>query len=165
LRWHDYRLNPDHPPLLKKLVALPLLMEPIWPSEIGKSETAAVGTADWRTLPGSGAVLENAWMAASVEYAQQWIFGHAFLYGLRDETIARLRQEDPNVIGPYSVLGTARLSRPIFTTIRTGCCFARASWLSFWEFCLPCASIFGRALYLEFGRPRSRCCCSASIRT
>lgn len=110
LRWHDYRLNPDHPPLLKKLVALPLLLEPIWPSEIGRNEAGATGAADWRTLPDSGAVLENAWIAASVDYIQQWIFAHAFVYGLRDETLARLRQVDPNVVGPYTAPGTERLS-------------------------------------------------------
>ena len=29
---HDYRLNPEHPPLLKKLAALPLLGMRIWPA-------------------------------------------------------------------------------------------------------------------------------------
>jgi len=111
LRWHDYRLNPDHPPLLKKLVALPLLAEAIWPAEIGQQNIAMNQLADWRTLPDSHAVLENAWAGASVEYFQQWIFAHAFLYGMRDETIARLQREDPNVVGPYSIPGTRQLSK------------------------------------------------------
>src|SRR6266513_6309533 len=34
LRWHDYRLNTDHPPLLKKLAAIPFLSEKFWPLEI-----------------------------------------------------------------------------------------------------------------------------------
>src|SRR6266850_4527501 len=88
LRWHDYRLNLDHPPLLKKLAVLPLLSENVWPSDIRSNETGMV-TADWRALPDSRSVLEAAWAASTVEYFQQWIFGHAFLYGLRDETIAR----------------------------------------------------------------------------
>ena len=114
LRWHDYRLNPDHPPLLKKLVALPLLAEPIWPAEIGQQNIAMNQLADWRTLPDSRAVLENAWAGASVEYFQQWIFAHAFLYGLRDETIVRSHHADSNVVGPYSVPGTEQLSKEDF---------------------------------------------------
>jgi len=114
LRWHDYRLNPDHPPLLKKLVTLPLVAEPIWPAEIGRQNIAMNQLADWRTLPDSRAVLENAWTGASVEYFQQWIFAHAFLYGVRDETIARLHRADPTVVGPYSVPGTQQLSKDDF---------------------------------------------------
>src|SRR5207247_7066182 len=33
-RWHDYRLNPAHPPLVKKLAAIPLLWRPIWPPAV-----------------------------------------------------------------------------------------------------------------------------------
>src|SRR6185437_4050077 len=87
---------------------------PIWPAEIGQQDIAMNQLADWRTLPDSHAVLENAWAGASVEYFQQWIFAHAFLYGMLDETIARLRREDPKVVGPYTVPGTQQLTKEDF---------------------------------------------------
>src|ERR1051325_6648657 len=38
---HDYRLNPEHPPLVKMLAALPLLGARVWP---GRFRDAADGT-------------------------------------------------------------------------------------------------------------------------
>jgi len=114
LRWHDYRLNIDHPPLLKKLAALPLLSVKVWPVDVGTNETDSIAKADWRKLPDSRSVLDRAWAAATVDYFEQWIFGHSFLYGLRDETIARLHQLDPSVIGPYTVPASEQLSKADF---------------------------------------------------
>ena len=34
LRWDDYRLNPQHPPLAKMLAALPLLWRTNWPAQV-----------------------------------------------------------------------------------------------------------------------------------
>ena len=34
LRWHDYRMNPEHPPLVKMLAALPLIWRPGWPAKV-----------------------------------------------------------------------------------------------------------------------------------
>src|SRR3954454_18862900 len=34
LKWHDYRINAEHPPLVKELAALPMLFRPIWPPEV-----------------------------------------------------------------------------------------------------------------------------------
>ena len=33
LHWDDYRLNPQHPPLVKMLAALPLLWRTNWPAQ------------------------------------------------------------------------------------------------------------------------------------
>ena len=41
LRWHDYRMNPEHPPLVKKLAALPLLWRQGWPASVDLSKDAA----------------------------------------------------------------------------------------------------------------------------
>jgi len=114
LRWHDYRLNTDHPPLVKKLAALPLLVENIWPREIDQKEAESVALADWRTLPNSRSVLEGAWVASTVEYFKQWIFAHAFIYGLRDESLARLHKADGHVTGPYTAPTTGELTRADF---------------------------------------------------
>src|ERR1700730_14917461 len=48
---HDYRLNPEHPPFLKKLAALPLLTMRIWPARF---RDAADGTATF-------ALVREAW--------------------------------------------------------------------------------------------------------
>src|SRR4051794_24308136 len=33
LKWHDYRINTEHPPLIKMLAALPLLSGDVWPTD------------------------------------------------------------------------------------------------------------------------------------
>src|SRR4051812_11720106 len=54
LRWHDYRLNPEHPPLVKKLAAIPLLWTEVWPA-----------TAPEPALPGDNDdLLRAGWTAA-----------------------------------------------------------------------------------------------------
>jgi Dolichyl-phosphate-mannose-protein mannosyltransferase len=114
VRWHDYRLNTDHPPLLKKLIAIPFLSEKVWPLEIDAKEANSTASADWRTLPNSRSVLENAWVTASVDYSKQWVFGHALLYGVRDESLARLRQLNSAIEGPYTAPTTGELSKADF---------------------------------------------------
>ena len=34
VRWGEYRLNPEHPPLVQKLAALPLLWLQVWPPSL-----------------------------------------------------------------------------------------------------------------------------------
>jgi len=114
VRWHDYRLNTDHPPLLKKLIAIPFLSEKVWPLEIDAKEANSVASADWRTLPNSRSVLENAWITASADYSKQWVFGHSLLYGVRDESLARLHQLNSSVRGPYTAPTTGELSKADF---------------------------------------------------
>ena len=114
VRWHDYRLNTDHPPLVKKLIAIPLLSEKVWPLEIDAKEANRVASADWRTLPDSRSVLENAWVTASADYSKQWVFGHALFYGVRDESLTRLNQLNPAVKGPYTAPTTGELSKADF---------------------------------------------------
>lgn len=114
VRWHDYRLNTDHPPLLKKLIAIPFLSEKVWPLEIDAKEANSVASADWRTLPNSRSVLENAWITASADYSKQWVFGHSLLYGVRDESLTRLHQLNSAVKGPYTAPTTGELSKADF---------------------------------------------------
>src|ERR1700736_169826 len=116
LRWHDYRLNPDHPPLLKKLAALPVLWQPVWPSDLRTTEAEMVDylSVDWQSLPDTQSVLKSAWMLSVTQYFQQWIFGHFFLYGVREQTLERLRQQDPAIRGPYTISTVERLSKDDF---------------------------------------------------
>jgi 4-amino-4-deoxy-L-arabinose transferase-like glycosyltransferase len=81
LRWADYRLNPEHPPLVKQLCALPLLALPVWPDspEFAPGELRPITTVTTRRA------MQEAWALALADNGMQWMFGHLFLYGLRDE--------------------------------------------------------------------------------
>ena len=81
LTQHDFRLNPEHPPLLKSFAALPLLTMPIWPEHFREP-------ADGKTHFN---VFEQAW-AMSLFYPPmaQWSASQYLLYGLRDSTLARV---------------------------------------------------------------------------
>src|SRR5438552_2955458 len=77
---HDYRLNPEHPPLLKKLAALPLLTMRIWPARF---QDAADGTATF-------ALVREAWaMAVPNPAMAEWSVSQYVLYGLRDGALRR----------------------------------------------------------------------------
>lgn len=78
LRWGDYRLNPEHPPLLKMLAALPLLPLRPWPE-------AVAGETDSPSLLAA----RNTWARALSDPNAEWVFGHHFLYGMKDETLRR----------------------------------------------------------------------------
>ncbi len=38
LKEHDYRISPSHPPLVRKLAALPLLWQHVWPQNIAPTQ-------------------------------------------------------------------------------------------------------------------------------
>jgi hypothetical protein len=66
LKWRDYRLNAEHPPLLKKLAALPLLFQAV----------TAEQNDDWR--------------AALADPGAEWTYAHSLFFGLRPEALERL---------------------------------------------------------------------------
>lgn len=74
----DFRINPEHPPLLKRIAALPLLGMNIWPYANG----AADGTR-------AHAVLHEAWAMSFTKAISHWVFAHHWLYGVRDEALVR----------------------------------------------------------------------------
>jgi hypothetical protein len=41
LKWDDYRMNPEHPPLVKKLAALALMGREVWPTSVDLSPQSA----------------------------------------------------------------------------------------------------------------------------
>jgi hypothetical protein len=78
LRWDDYRLNPEHPPLMKKLAALPLLWRTNWPANVDlRRGEASSSPAD------SEACLRYAWAISLKHSDAAHYFGHYFLYGIR----------------------------------------------------------------------------------
>jgi hypothetical protein len=70
LRTGDFRLNPEHPPLLKALAALPAL---------GRAAAS---------VPEDGPV-RRAWDAAPGGENSQWTYAYAWLYGLDARALAR----------------------------------------------------------------------------
>jgi hypothetical protein len=110
LRWHDYRMNPEHPPLVKKLAALPLLWRQGWPANVDLSKDAAAS----QSMTNSDEILRWTWTMSLAVPDYQWTFGHSFLYGIRPEALQRLQKMNPAINGPMAVPPTASLSRRDF---------------------------------------------------
>jgi hypothetical protein len=68
LTWHDFRLNPEHPPLTKALAAMPLLL----------FDNVSVSRDS------------EAWRRAVLQPTLQWRFGHDFLYSTPGNDADRL---------------------------------------------------------------------------
>src|SRR5437763_2430984 len=72
---HDYRVNPEHPPLIKMFAALPLLGMRVWPAGF---RDAADGTRSF-------AYFREAWaMSIANPSFSEWRVAQLWLYGLRD---------------------------------------------------------------------------------
>jgi hypothetical protein len=110
LRWHDYRMNPEHPPLVKKLAALPLLWLQGWPANLDLSQdvVASIPMAD------SDQILRWTWATETAITDEQWTFGHFFLYGIRPEAVRRLHEQYPAMNSLLNIPPTAMLSRQDF---------------------------------------------------
>lgn len=85
-RHNDYRLNPEHPPLVKRIAAL------------------AIGPLDE-----SANELAKYWEAALAFPPAQWRYTHELLYGMRPEALARLGRPSTD-----RVEGTAMVTRADF---------------------------------------------------
>lgn len=80
LAWGDFRLNPEHPPLIKQLAALPLLAMTVWPARVsGARDDDSASLHNLRRF----------WQLALSDERAQWLFAHQFLYGLSDAALAR----------------------------------------------------------------------------
>jgi hypothetical protein len=120
LRWHDYRLNPEHPPLIKKMAALPLLWRKDWPTTVDLSkEMPAI-----RRATSSEEMMRWSWISALDVTDREWDFGQFFLYGLRPEAIRRLHEKNPGIDSPVTVPSLEILSRKDF--------YADADAMLFW---------------------------------
>lgn len=80
LTQHDFRLNPEHPPLLKSFAALPLLAMRIWPAGFREPADGKLHYAFFR----------EAWaMAMPNPPMAEWSVSQYLLYGIRDAALAR----------------------------------------------------------------------------
>ena len=73
----DYRLNPEHPPLLKMMAAVPLRGMGVWFAEGGEGSEVY-------------AYMREAWVMGLVKLEAQWLVADYVLYGLRDGAMREL---------------------------------------------------------------------------
>jgi hypothetical protein len=108
LTTHDYRLNPEHPPLLKMLAAIPLRSMTIWPD----------GAADGSMTAGP---LDDAWAMAVANPMAEWTYAHHLLYGVRDAALNRLGARADKVPSTAALLQSDFLNdaAAMFTRART----------------------------------------------
>jgi hypothetical protein len=99
-KWDDYRMNPEHPPLVKKLAALPLLTKTAQPNSVDLQP----GDEENRPMTTTERSMRRFWALGVQSIDQQWHFAHGFLYGPKAETQQRLR-----VMHHYHLPTTAEL--------------------------------------------------------
>ncbi|MBK5259812.1 MAG: glycosyltransferase family 39 protein [Thermoanaerobaculia bacterium] len=102
----DFRLNREHPPLLKAIAALPLIATPLFPDPVRASD------AHTR--------MREAWGHAATDNAPQWRFGRIFFFGVTDEALARENGGTNDGFVPTASFGQADFIN------RTGRLFFRA---------------------------------------
>jgi len=99
-KWDDYRMNPEHPPLMKKLAALPLLARTVQPNSVD----LVPGDEENRSVTTTERSMRRFWALGLQSIDQQWHFGHGFLYGPKAETQQRMR-----IMHHYHLPSTAEL--------------------------------------------------------
>ncbi|MSR65661.1 MAG: phospholipid carrier-dependent glycosyltransferase [Verrucomicrobiae bacterium] len=114
--WDDYRMSPDHPPLVRKLAAFPLRFMNVWPSR-----------EEWNATDGPIALqrMRTAWALAFAKPDAWKGFDHLMFYGVRDETLRRF-----GVNHPFLVPTTAKLDRKEFFNDTDGLVFAARMMIS-----------------------------------
>jgi len=109
-RWHDYRLNPEHPPLVKELAALPLWLRRDWPMNVDLSGADPVAAG----MTSNVAALRWSWAMGLDLVDEEWSFGHDFLYGLRPEALPRLQAQEPGIQNLQAIPPMVSLHRQDF---------------------------------------------------
>ena len=98
LRWNDYRMNSEHPPLLKKWAALPLLGLRVWPEAVYGAPPSS------NAASGSLQAAQTAWALGLANTDMQWLFSHYVLHGVRDKALQRIGVDQPLQIPTTTLL-------------------------------------------------------------
>jgi len=80
----DYRLNPEHPPLVKMIAAIPTVLS----GQYAMDREGGAPTSVTADATRSNALLSRDWSALLASGAN-WRFVHEFFYGVRDDVLAR----------------------------------------------------------------------------
>jgi 4-amino-4-deoxy-L-arabinose transferase-like glycosyltransferase len=133
--WHvgDYRMNPEHPPLLKLLAAFPLLWQSVQPTNLATEDGLSTHSTSSRAL-------QLAWALGLSDDRSQWYWSHHWLYGASDQAFQRL-----GVTNPFAIPGSAALTSADFVN--------DADRLLFWGR-LPMALLGALLALLVFGWAR-----------
>lgn len=100
LRWDDYRMSPDHPPLLRKWAALPLTFMNLWPTDAdlgAENESFSVQA------------FKRAWIGRIAMPEGAFGLDQYFFYAIRDDALRR-----HGVDHPWLVPTTAKLDKSDF---------------------------------------------------
>ena len=97
LRWNEFRLNPEHPPLTKMVAALPLLvLEPL-PHDLDLYDPQphpGVGSRSWQRV-------KQLFGESVSDYRKEWYLGHELIWGVNDSTMERFGVEATMEIDPF----------------------------------------------------------------
>ncbi len=96
LRWNDFRLNPEHPPLTKMVAAMPLLALQPLPVDLDifdPSPYPGEGSRSWQRI-------KQLYRDSVVDYRREWYLGHELVWGVRDSTMERFGVEATMEIDP-----------------------------------------------------------------
>jgi 4-amino-4-deoxy-L-arabinose transferase-like glycosyltransferase len=123
--WGDYRLNPEHPPLVKWLAALPL--RGVTPNEV--PELVPQDEPSLHELAAD-------WKAALADPSAEWTYAHNFLYGIRGSALTRLGKRSG-----FEVEGTESVTHADFLN-DAGAMVNAARWMV-----VPFGAILGLLVY------------------
>lgn len=149
LTTHDYRLNPEHPPLLKMIAALPIAGR-VWPADFRTPEVEDVHKGDVALR-----LLAQEWGLALLDQVPHYAFAHHLFYPFSHDALARLGASDPKEIrgtaevrrgdylnDPESLFRRARTAAALFGLLLGAIVFAWAQELFGWR-----GSVFALVLF------------------
>ena len=101
LRWKDFRMNPEHPPLVKELAAAGMSLRHPWVPGPSLSD------ADLSRCTGTERLVKLAWATGLNRAASEWAFGYSLLFGTTPAAQRRCNVSDPRYMPTTTILGRA----------------------------------------------------------
>ena len=95
-RWNDFRVNREHPPLVKRLAALPLSSLQPWPEGFDPNDPNTIAGDGSMTL----SMVHQSWGRAIESVDAQWPLGHGLLFGVKDATLQQRGVRNAFMVDP-----------------------------------------------------------------